>query len=170
MWKLAVIAKTGAFSLGSTTQSIAGQPTSFKKGSKPVVGLEAEFRHRDGLALGAEVFYYKNDVSLNGSTLHGEQEVVAAMLNAKYYFAAKSWLYPFIGVGGGISNAKFSGDISGTMAGPVYQAMVGADLRFSSRFGLYLEYKFLKSTATDNSGNSLDVGGSGILAGLSVVF
>lgn len=170
MWKLAVIAKTGAFSLGSTTQSIAGQPTSFKKGSKPVVGLEAEFRHRDGLALGGEVFYYKNDVSLNASTLHGDQEVVAAMLNAKYYFAAKSWLYPFIGVGGGLANAKFSGDISGTMTGPVYQAMVGADLRFSSRFGLYLEYKFLRSTASDSTGQKVDVGGSGILAGLSVAF
>jgi predicted porin len=48
--------------------------------------------------------------------------------------------------------------------------MVGADFRFSSTFGLYLEYKFLKSTASDDSGQSLDVGGSGLLAGLSVAF
>jgi opacity protein-like surface antigen len=169
-WKLAVIAKTGSFNMGSTSQPIAGQQTSFKKGSKPVVGLEVEYRNRDGLAFGGEVFYYKNDVSVNGSPLHGEQEVVAAMLNAKYYFAAKSWLYPFIGVGGGLSNPKFSGDISGKMSGHAYQAMVGADFRFSSTFGLYLEYKFLKSTASDDSGQSLDVGGSGLLAGLSVAF
>ena len=170
LWKLAVIAKTGTFSLTSTTQPIGGQPTSFKKGSKPVVGLEAEFRHRDGLAFGGEVFYYKNEVSLNGSSLQGDQEVIAAMLNAKYYFSAKSWLYPFIGVGGGLSNGKFSGNISGTMTGHAYQAMVGADIRFSSRVGLYLEYKFLKATTSDNTGQTLDVGGSGILAGLSVVF
>jgi predicted porin len=56
------------------------------------------------------------------------------------------------------------------MSGHAYQAMVGADFRFSSTFGLYLEYKFLKSTASDDSGQSLDVGGSGILAGLSVAF
>ncbi len=170
IWKLAVIAKTGAFSLSETTQAIAGQPSSFKKGSKPVVGLEAEFRHRNGLALGGEAFYYKNEVSLNGTTLQGDQEVVAGMLNAKYYFTANNWLHPFIGVGGGASNAKFSGGARGTMAGSVYQAMVGADLRFSRRFGLYLEYKFLKSTTSDNSGQTIDVGGSGILAGLSFVF
>jgi opacity protein-like surface antigen len=145
-------------------------PTSFKKGSKPVAGLEVEYRNRDGLAFGGEVFYYKNEVSLNGSPLQGDQEVTAFMLNAKYYFAANSWLYPFIGVGGGVSNAKFSGDINGKMSGHAYQAMVGADFRLSSTFGLYLEYKFLKSTTSDDNGQSLDVGGSGILAGLSVAF
>jgi opacity protein-like surface antigen len=170
MWRFAAIAKTGSFNMGSTSQPIGGQQTSFKKGSKPVVGLEVEYRHRDGLAFGGEVFYYKNEVSLNGSPLKGDQEVVAAMLNAKYYFAAKSWLYPFIGVGGGLSNAKFSGDINGKMSGSVYQAMLGADFRFSSTFGLYLEYKFLKATTSDDAGQKLDVGGSGLLAGLSVAF
>jgi opacity protein-like surface antigen len=169
-WKFAAIAKTGAFNMSGTSQAIGGQPSSFKKSSKPVVGLEAEFRHRNGLAFGVEVLYYKNELSLNGSQLNGDQEVIASMLNAKYYFAPNSWLYPFVGVGGGLANAKFSGDVSGTMTGPVYQAMVGADVRFSRSVGLYLEYKFLNATTTDSTGQKLDVGGSGILAGLSVVF
>jgi hypothetical protein len=48
--------------------------------------------------------------------------------------------------------------------------MLGADLRFGSSFGLYLEYKYLSSTTSDNTNQKIKVGGSGILAGVSLAF
>jgi predicted porin len=47
--------------------------------------------------------------------------------------------------------------------------MLGADFRFS-RVGLYVEYKYLSSTTQDSANQKIKVGGSGVLAGISVAF
>jgi opacity protein-like surface antigen len=168
-WHIAVIAKTGAFSLGTTSQSIGGLQTNYDKSAKPVAGFEAEMRHQDGFAVGAEAFYYKNDLTAGGTTFQATQTVVAGMLNGKYYFGLADWFYPFIGAGAGFASASFAGDFQGKSSGPVFQGMAGADFRFGG-FGLYLEYKYLSATTQDSTNQKIKVGGSGILAGVSVAF
>jgi opacity protein-like surface antigen len=169
-WRIAIIAKTGAFKLGSSTQTIGTSLTNtYDTSSKPVFGFEAEFRHIDGFAVGAEVFYYKNDLTANSATITGDQAVFAGLLNGKYYFHATDWLYPFVGAGVGFASATFGGQLQGKAGGPAFQGMLGTDLRFGG-FGVYLEYKYLSSTTSDSANSKIKVGGSGILAGVSLSF
>ena len=169
-WRFAVIAKTGSFKLATTSQTLGGQASAYDKSSKPVAGFEAEFRHQDGFAVGAEVFYYKNDITATGTAFQGTQTVISTTLNGKYYFGGESGMFhPYLGAGVGFAGAKFGGDIQGKSGGPAFQGMLGLDLRFSS-VGLYLEYKYLNSTTSDSANQKIKVGGSGILAGVSVEF
>ena len=169
-WRFAAIAKTGVFKLGTPTQTIGGLAANYDKSSKPVFGLEAEFRHQDGFAVGAEVFYYKNDLTVPGTTLQSQQTVISTTLNGKYYFGgSEGTFHPFVGAGIGFSGAKFGGDFTGSSSGPEFQGMLGMDLRFSS-IGLYLEYKYLSATTSDSANQKIKTGGSGILAGVSVEF
>jgi hypothetical protein len=169
-WRIAVIAKTGAFKLATTSQTLAGLASTYDKSSKPVASLEAEFRHVDGFAVGAEVLYYKNDITSPGTTLQAQQTVISTTLNGKYYFGgASGTFHPFLGGGVGFAGASFGGDLQGKSSGPSFQGMLGMDLRFSS-VGLYLEYKYLSSTTSDSTNQKIKVGGSGILAGVSVAF
>ena len=168
-WRVAVIAKTGAFKLATTSQTLAGLDTSYDKSSKPVASLEAELRHQGGFAVGAEVLYYKNDLTVPSAALQATQTVVSGMLNAKYYMEVADWFYPFLGGGVGFTSASFGGDLQGKSSGPGFQGMLGADFRFS-RVGLYVEYKYLSSTTQDSANQKIKVGGSGVLAGISVAF
>jgi hypothetical protein len=169
-WRFAVIAKTGVFKLSTPSQTIGGLSTSFDKSSKPVFGFEAEFRHQNGFAMGAELFYYKNDLTVAGTTFTGQQTVISTTLNGKYYFGGTTGVFhPFVGAGVGFAGAKFGGDIAGRASGPEFQGMLGMDLRFSS-VGLYLEYKYLSATASDSANQKIKTGGSGILAGVSIEF
>jgi hypothetical protein len=169
-WRIAVIPKTGVFKLATTSQTLGGLASTYDKSSKPVAGFEAEFRHVDGFALGAELFYYKNDITAPGTTFSGQQTVIATTLTGKYYFGGDSGVFhPFLGGGVGFSAAKFGGDLQGKSGGPAFQGMLGMDLRFSS-VGLYLEYKYLSSTTSDSANQKIKIGGSGILAGVSIAF
>ena len=169
-WQFAVIAKTGAFKLATTSQSLGGLAATYDKSSKPVASVEAEFRHQDGFAVGAEVLYYKNDITAPGTTLQAQQTVISTTLNGKYYFGGESGTFhPFLGAGVGFAGANFGGDLQGKSSGPSFQGMLGMDIRFSS-VGLYLEYKYLSSTTSDGANQKIKVGGSGILAGVSFAF
>ncbi|HET7764086.1 MAG TPA: outer membrane beta-barrel protein [Burkholderiales bacterium] len=171
-WSVAIIAKTGAFKLSTVSQSIGGLMTSYDKSSKPVAAFEVEFRHKEGFAIGAEALYYKNSLTAPGAgtTFAGDQTVISGMVNGKYYFGGDSGTFhPFVGAGFGFAGAAFSGDIQGKSSGPSFQGMAGADLRFGD-FGLYLEYKYVSATTQDSANQKIKVGGSGILAGVSIAF
>ncbi|HXZ55245.1 MAG TPA: outer membrane beta-barrel protein [Burkholderiales bacterium] len=169
-WRVAMVAKTGAFKLASTSQMIGGLQTAYDKSSKPVVGFETELRHAEGFAIGVEFLYYKNNLTAQGATLTGDQAVLATMANGKYYFGGDSGAFhPYLGAGIGFTGAKFGGDLTGKSSGPAYQGMVGLDLRFES-VGLYLEYKYLNSTTQDSANQKIKVGGSGFLGGVSFAF
>ncbi len=169
-WRVAVIAKTGAFKLATTSQTIGGIASQYDKSSKPVAAFEAEMRHQSGFAIGAEALYYKNDITAQGTTFAGQQTVLSSTVNAKYYLGGDTDMFhPFVGAGVGFAGAKFGGDLQGKSSGPSFQGMVGLDLRFSS-VGLYLEYKYVSSTTSDSTNQKIKVGGSGFLAGISVDF
>jgi len=165
-WKFALIASTGAFKMSNGNQTVAGVASTYDTTSKPVLGVEAEFRNKTGFAVGGEVFYYKNDLVAAGAI--SQQQVVAIMANGKYYFRAADWFYPFAGAGVGFADALYGGGLTGTQGGTAYQGLVGMEFRFGS-VGLQVQYKHLAST-TGKSGKDVKVGGSGVLAGVSIIF
>ena len=165
-WSFALIAKGGGFKLANANQTVAGLASTFDTTSKPAVGIEAELRHRAGFALGGEVFYYKDDLVATG--VIAKQQVVALMANAKYYLRVADWFHPFVGVGVGAANAVYSGDLKGTAGGAAYQGMAGMEFRFEN-VGVLVQYKHLAAT-TGKSGSDVKIGGSGVLAGVSIAF
>jgi len=165
-WEFALIASTGAFKMSNGNQTVAGLASTYDTTSKPVFGLEAELRNRAGFAVGGEVFYYKNDLVAAGAI--SQQQVVAIMANGKYYFRAADWFYPFAGAGVGFADALYGGGLKGTQGGTAYQGLVGMEFRFGS-VGLQVQYKHLAAT-TGKSGSDVKVGGSGVLAGVSIIF
>jgi hypothetical protein len=152
--------------LANANQTVAGLASTYDTASKPVVGIEAEWRNRTGFALGGEVFYYKNDLVATG--VIGQQQVVAIMANGKYYLRAADWFYPFVGAGVGLADALYGGDLKGTAGGTAYQGLAGMEFRFGS-VGFQVQYKYLAAT-TGKNGKDVKVGGSGVLAGVSITF
>ena len=168
-WDVAIIAKAGSFKMAKGNQVVGGLPSTYDTASKPVFGMEIEWRSRAGLALGGEVFYYKNDLIPTGTTFAGQQEVYATMLNAKYYFRAADWFYPYVGAGIGYAGSVYGGDLAGKASGPAYQGLAGMEFRFKD-VGLYAQFKYLAATTDDGTGEKVKVGGSGVLAGVSILF
>jgi opacity protein-like surface antigen len=167
-WDFALIASAGTFKLANGDQLVAGLPSTYDTTSKSVFGVEAEWRSKSGFAVGGELFSYKNDLVSTGTIPNAQQKVVAIMLNGKYYFRAADWFYPFVGVGVGQAKASYSGGLTGNATGLAYQGLAGMEIRFKP-VGLYVQYKNLASKPGSTS-NEVKVGGSGILAGVSITF
>src|SRR5712691_523051 len=167
--EIALIAKGGRFKLAEPAQVLEGFPTTFEAASKPVYGIEIEWRGSSGFTTGGELFYYRNNLSVDGTTLTGRQEVGAFMLNAKYYLRAASWFYPYVGAGAGYAGARYSGDVTGNASGAAYQGLAGIELRFG-HVGLNVQYKYFSSTIEDASGVKVKAGGKGAIGGLSIIF
>jgi opacity protein-like surface antigen len=168
-WEMAVIARGGTFKMAEPKQVAGGVPITFKAASRPVAGIEVEGRSESGFAAGSEIFYYKNDVVLDGTTLSGQQEAAAIMVNAKYYFRAANWFYPYVGAGVGSAAARYGGDLTGKASGMAFQGLAGIELRFGN-VGLNVQYKYLSSTIEDDVGVKVKVSGKGVLGGLSIIF
>ena len=167
-WDFALIAKAGTFKMANGDQVVAGLQSTYDTTSSSVYGFEAEWRHKAGFAVGGEVFSYKNDLVTTGANPNAQQDVLAFMVNGKYYFRAASWFYPFVGAGIGAARATYSGGLTGDATGLAYQGLAGMEFRFKP-VGLYLQYKYL-SSKTGDTGKEVKVGGSGILAGVSISF
>lgn len=163
----ALIAYGGAFKMANGNQVIAGLSSTYDVTSNSVFGVEAEWRSKGGIALGGEVFHYENDLVATGIP-SARQEVLATMVNGKYYFRLGNWFFPFVGAGGGYARATFSEGLTGKTQGPAYQGLAGLEFRFK-QIGFYVQYKYLAST-TGDPGKQVKVGGSGIVAGVSLVF
>jgi len=167
--EFALIASAGTFKMANGDQVVAGLPSTYDTTSKSVIGIEAEWRSGTGFSLGGEIFSYKNDlVSPAAANPNAQQEVRAFMANGKYYFRAASWLYPFVGAGIGVASATYSGGFTGSATGLAYQGLAGVEFRFKP-VGVYVQYKNL-SAKTGDTGKEVKVGGSGILAGISISF
>jgi len=165
----ALIVSAGTFKLANGNQAVAGLPSTYDTTSKSVFGIEAEWRSGAGFSVGGEIFSYKNDlVSPTAANPNAQQEVLAFMVNGKYYFRAASWFYPFVGAGIGIAQATYSGGFTGSTTGLAYQGLAGMEFRFKP-VGVYVQYKNL-SAKTGDTGSEVKVGGSGFLAGISISF
>src|SRR6266704_1399540 len=80
--EIALIAKGGRFKLAEPQQLLGVFPSTFEAASKPVYGLEIEWRGSSGFAAGGEIFYFKNNLVIDGTPQIGQQEAAAFMLNA----------------------------------------------------------------------------------------
>jgi opacity protein-like surface antigen len=168
-WEFALLASGGAFKMANDNPTVAGLSSVFDKTSSPVLSVEAEWRSKAGLAVGGEVFYYKNDLVTTPPPAISKQQVLAVMANGKYYFRAADWFYPFVGAGIGLAGAVYSGgNLKGSGGGLAYQGLAGMEFRFGS-VGLHLQYKYLAAT-TGKSDAQVKVGGGGVLAGVSFLF
>ncbi len=167
-WDFALIARAGTFNIANGNQVIAGFASTFDTASKSVFGVEAEWRKKSGIAVGGELFHYNNDLPSSGSIPNAQQEVLAIMVNAKYYFRVANSFYPFVGAGVGQAHASYSGSFKGNATGLAYQGLAGMEFRFN-RIGVNVQYRYLDST-TGDAGKEVKVGGSGVLAGVSIVF
>jgi len=168
-WDIAIIARAGSFKLANGTQLVGGQASTYDTTSKPAGGMEIEWRSRAGPAVGGEVFYYKNELVATGTALVAEQEVFATMLNGKYYFRAADWFYPFVGAGIGVAASSYGGALTGKASGLAYQGLAGVEFRFKD-VGVHAQFKYLAATTDDSTGEKVKVGGSGVLAGISISF
>lgn len=165
----ALIVSAGTFKMDNGNQVVAGLPSTYDTSSKSVFGIEAEWRFGSGFSVGGEIFSYKNDlVTPTAANPNSQQEVLAFMVNGKYYFRAASWFYPFVGAGIGLASASYSGGLTGSATGMAFQGLAGMEFRFKP-VGVYLQYKNL-SAKTGDSGKEVNVGGSGFLAGVSISF
>jgi hypothetical protein len=166
-WKTALVFKTGSFKMAQGDQVVGRLASNYDTASSPVLGMELEWRNRTGLAVGGEVFYYKNELIATG--LVAEQTVVATLLNGKYYFRAANSFYPFVGAGIGFASATYGGNLTGRASGLAYQGLAGVEFRFNN-VGLHAQFKYLAATTDDGTGEKVKVGGSGVLAGASIAF
>jgi opacity protein-like surface antigen len=166
--RFAIIVSAGSFKLADERQTVAGLGSSYDTTSKSVFGVEAEWRGKSGFAMGAEYFSYKNDLVTTGANPSAQQKLRAIMVNGKYYFRGADWFYPFVGAGVGLARASYGGGLSGDADGLAYQGLVGMEFRFKP-VGLSVQYKYF-SSKTGDDGREVKVGGSGILAGVSISF
>jgi hypothetical protein len=164
----AIIVSAGTFKLADDGQVVGGLASTYDTTSSSVWGVEAEWRGKTGFAFGAEIFSYKNDLAAGGTVSNAQQDVLAIMANGKYYFDVTSRIHPFVGAGIGVAKTDYSGALTGDATGPVYQGFAGVEFRFKP-VGLYLQYKYF-SGKTGDSGSKVKVGGSGLLAGVSISF
>lgn len=168
-----LIFKGGSFSLGSSAQNInadsGGVPTTFQTtfgGSASALGLEAEWRSRDGWAFGGEAMVRSHEFTTVPAVPlgTGEMQVVSVLVNAKKYFRPEAIVQPYLGAGIGIALVSMSGQLEGTTAGYSMQAMGGVAFRWE-HIGLYTEAKYQANKTPD-----VDASGTGLFAGMSVHF
>jgi len=167
--EVALIVSGGTFKMANDNPTVAGLSSIFDKTSSPVVSVEAEWRSKAGFAVGGEAFYYKNDLATAPPPALSKQQVLAFMVNGKYYLHAADWFYPFVGAGIGFADAVYSGgNLKGSGGGLAYQGLAGMEFRFGP-VGLHLQYKYLAATAGKED-KKVKVGGGGVLAGVSFLF
>ncbi len=166
-WEFALIVKAGTFKMANENQVVAGLPSTFDTTSSSVFGVEAEWRGKGGIAVGAEVLHYNNDLVSSGTIPNAQQEVIAILANGKYYFRLANSFYPFVGAGVGLANASYSDGLTGAASGLAFQAFAGMEFRFN-QIGVNVQYKYLDATTGNNE--EVKVGGSGIFAGVSIAF
>lgn len=168
-----LIFKGGSFSLGSDVQNInaesGGVPTSFQTtfgGSASAFGMEAEWRARNGWALGGEAMVHSHEFTTVPAVPlgQGDMRVVSVLVNAKKYFRSEAIVQPYLGAGIGIAVVSMSGQLEGTTTGYSMQAMGGVAFRWE-HVGLYTEAKYQANITPD-----VDASGIGLFAGLSVHF
>ena len=166
----ALILKTGQFTLSEDSQVVLFDRLEFDDKSSGVFGAELEWRMPDGLSLGGELTFYRNDwASAFFLFDSGQVDTTILMFNVKKYFTASKVIHPYIGAGAGVAVTDFSGTITGNSSGLALQAIGGIEFRWD-KVGLYTEFKALSADTEDDLDHQVDVSGTGIFAGLSIYF
>jgi len=174
---IAVILKGGAYKISETTHVTDTVPTLIEEKSTSTWGLEVEWRHPKGFAVGGEIFSFRNKwEDLFGYA--GDVTTYTYTVNGKYYLGIGRFVYPYVGIGVGIAMSNFTGTQAGTgftyedtYAGLAYQGLVGIEFRFKY-VGINLQYKYLaadvETELLDGTTETNKMGGTGQLLGLTL--
>lgn len=167
----AITVRTGNFKLADTEQSVSFADYRFDSEADEFRGIEFEARHSGGFTTGFEIFSYTNAV--DNLTLSSRTDVKVLTLGPafKKYFEVTRNVYPYLGLGFGASLVNFggSGTGSGDSIGLGYQGMAGVELRYGF-VGINAQYKYFNATAQDIFQSDVNIGGSSINVGLSLLF
>jgi len=167
-----LLLKLGSYQLASGTQTIISANRDFSAMSV-AYGLEGEWRLRSGLAFSLELFGHTQEYTTTASAESGDMAVYNFFINMKEYFRTNEIVQPYIGFGVGTTAARFSagtgGGITGSAGGFAVQGVAGVAFRWRD-VGIYTELKLKRAEIEDKAGQSVDVSGTGLFAGLSVHF
>lgn len=141
-----------------------------------IYGLEGEWRHETGFAVGLELLGHSQDYNVTASSASGDVALSYIFVNARKYFKTDTFItgtviQPYIGVGIGRTTASYSGGsggVSGDVDSNALQAMAGVVLRWQY-VDLYTEYKYLHDKY-NLGGGEVNASGNGLFAGVSVHF
>jgi len=162
---------TLTFKLGLFLPSDKSQTIDFESrkldGTSVIYGLQGEWRHETGLAVGLELFTHKHGYKSTTSAETGDVDLSYAILNLKYYFDTRTLMQPYIGVGVGRTVADFSGGISGSVDSNALQGVAGVNFRWKY-VDLYTEYKYLHDEFI--LGGKVQGTGNALLLGVSSHF
>ncbi len=172
-WDL--ILKTGNYTLSDDSQTIfdpffGSFDLAFDDKSDSVFGIEGQWYWQPDTALGIEYLQFSNDWTSTAAGTSGDIDVSAFMFNFKKYFNTKHKVQPYIGAGIGFASLDFNGP-GGTASGDdiAFQVVGGVHVR-GKKAGFYSELKWFSSQPEDDAGEDIDVGGTGIFAGVSFHF
>lgn len=162
--RFALMLKPGAFKLATESQTLnltSGTfPLQFDTTSSSVFAIEGEWFVRPDISFGLEYVSFSNDYTTTSIPPDGSTDARAFLVNAKRYFLPASAWQPYVGAGLGVAAADLSGPIIGTTSGFALQLVAGLQWR-RDRFALRAEYKYLKAETEDDSGQKVDMSGSG---------
>lgn len=169
---LGIVIKSGDYTLDERAQVQDGIATVAETNSDSVIGVEVEWRHRSGLAVGGEFFLFENTWrSVGAGTFTGKLETGVYTVNGKYYFNIADIVFPYAGIGVGYAITSVSGDVEGNSVGFAYQGLAGVEFRFKY-VGLHLQYKKLVADVeAENSASVVEtntIDGSGGLFGVAI--
>lgn len=165
----ALIMKSGTVKLWDDDQSLDLVDRRFDSHSQRTLSLGWEIRNAKEVAMGMEYITYHHDL-LSSATGGAKTQVV--LFNIKKYFSPNLVLHPYAGFGMGVGHAKFD-DGQGYVDRELnlaLQASGGVEFRIGNNFGIYTEVKGLASGTDGEDENEFDFSGTGLMAGISMIF
>jgi len=166
---MGLMLKGGTLSIAEDRQTILSVDRSFDD-SAGLFAAEVYYQFSSGLTVGGELLSYTAKFTTVGLSDTHNVDVTVILANVKKYFRHYSSLQPYIGAGAGLAVTDISGpSIGGNTAGVAYQLLTGIEYR-GANVGVFGEFKYLGADTEDDNGESVDVSGTGVLAGVSFHF
>jgi opacity protein-like surface antigen len=162
--------KTGTLTLSEDTQTILGTDRRFDDSASSLFAAELYYQFDSGVTVGAELLSYTADFTTVGMTDTHNVDVTIIFANARRYFRNYSSFQPYIGAGAGLAVTDISGPtLGGNTAGVAYQLLTGVEYR-GADVGVFGEIKYVGAETEDDNGETIDVSGTGIFAGVAFHF
>jgi opacity protein-like surface antigen len=162
--------KTGTLTLSNGMQTILAVDRDFDDNASGIFAAEFDYQFENGLSVGGEFIKYSANFTTVGLSDTHTVDVSVVLVNAKQYFRTRSGLQPYLSAGAGYAVTNVSGPtISGNTAGVAYQVSTGLQYR-GSNVGVFGELKYIGARTEDDNGETIDVTGAGLFAGIAFHF
>lgn len=165
----AMIVKSGTLKLWDDDQRLDQADRHFDDDSRRTLAVAWEIRNAREVALGMEYMTFKHEFSPPGD---GHTKTQLWLFNAKKYFSPNRVVHPFAGIGLGWGHARYDDGVGNVDrdVNVALQATAGVEFRIGDNFGFYTEVKGVASGTDGEDENEFDFSGTGLLAGISMIF